>query len=166
MNVFHHLLWFINFRIYSSPFFYILTSLRLMVLISDLAMKQSWHIVIAYACENLVLAVCIFTSMSYELIYILVLHILGFSDIQNFFFKDYTMLWHRNWKRAEYVKLTFSLVQFSRSVISDSLQPHELQHTRPPCPSPTPRVHPNPCPLCWWCHPTISSSVGPFSSCP
>ena len=46
----------------------------------------------------------------------------------------------------------------------DSLQPHELQHARPPCPSPTPRVHPNPCPLSWWCHPTISSSVIPFSS--
>ena len=43
---------------------------------------------------------------------------------------------------------------------------HELQHARPPCPSPTPRVHPNPCPLCWWYHPTISSSVIPFSSCP
>ena len=57
-------------------------------------------------------------------------------------------------------------VQFSRSVVSDSLQPHEPQHTRPPCPSPTPRVHPNPCPLNQWCHPTISSSVIPFSSCP
>ena len=50
--------------------------------------------------------------------------------------------------------------------MSDSLQPHELQHTRPPCPSPTPGVNPNPCPLCRWCHPTISSSVNPFSSCP
>ena len=59
-----------------------------------------------------------------------------------------------------------SSVQFSRSVMSNSLWPHEPQHTRPPCPSPTPRVHPNPCPLCWWCHPTISSSVIPFSSCP
>ena len=49
--------------------------------------------------------------------------------------------------------------------MSDSLQPHGLQHTRPPCPSPTPGVHPNPCPLRWWCHPTISSSVVPFSSC-
>ena len=57
-------------------------------------------------------------------------------------------------------------VQFSCSVISDSLQPHEPQHARPPCPSPTPRVHPNPCPLSWWCHPAISSSVVPFSSCP
>ena len=56
--------------------------------------------------------------------------------------------------------------QFSHSVISDSLQPHEPQHIRPPCPSPTPRVHPNPCPLCRWCHPTLSSSVVPFSSCP
>ena len=60
----------------------------------------------------------------------------------------------------------FSLVQFSRSVMSDSLRPHELQHARPPCPSPTPRVHPNPYPLSRWCHPTISASVVPFSSCP
>ena len=57
-------------------------------------------------------------------------------------------------------------VQFSHSVMSDSLRPHEPQYVRPPCPSPTPRVHPNPCPLCRWCHPTISSSVVPFSSCP
>ena len=56
-------------------------------------------------------------------------------------------------------------VQFS-SVVSNSLQPHEPQHTRPPCPSPTPGVHPNPCPLSWWCHPPISSFVVPFSSCP
>ena len=47
-----------------------------------------------------------------------------------------------------------------------TLQPHEQQHARPPCPSPTPGVHPNPCPSSWWCHPTISSSVVPFSSCP
>ena len=57
-------------------------------------------------------------------------------------------------------------VQFSRSVMSDSLRPHEPQHARPPCPSSTPKVHPNPCPLSWWCHPTISSSVIPFSSFP
>jgi len=56
--------------------------------------------------------------------------------------------------------------QFSHSVVPDSLRPHELQHARPPCSSPTPRIHPNPCPLSWWCHPTISSSVIPFSSCP
>ena len=56
-------------------------------------------------------------------------------------------------------------VQFSRSVMSDSLRPHELQHTRPPCPSPTPRVHPSPCSLSQWCNPTISSFVITFSSC-
>ena len=56
-------------------------------------------------------------------------------------------------------------VQFSCSVVSDSLRPHGLQHTRPPCPSPTPGVYPNLCPLSQWCHPTISSSVIPFSSC-
>ena len=55
---------------------------------------------------------------------------------------------------------------FSRSVMSDSLRPREPQHARPPCPSPTPGVYPNPCPSSWWCHPTISSSVVPFSSCP
>ena len=57
-------------------------------------------------------------------------------------------------------------VQFSRSVVSYSLQPHELQHAKPPCPSPTPRVHSNSGPLSRWCHPAISSSVVPFSSCP
>ena len=57
-------------------------------------------------------------------------------------------------------------VQFSCSVVSDSLQPHESQHARPPCPSPTPGVYSNSCPLSRWCHPTISSSVIPFSSCP
>ena len=60
----------------------------------------------------------------------------------------------------------FSSVQFGCSVISDSLRPHELQHARPPCPSSTPGVYPNPCPLSRWCHPTILSSVVPFSCCP
>ena len=60
----------------------------------------------------------------------------------------------------------FSSVQFSCSVVSASLRPHESQHTRPPCPSQTPRVYSNSCPLSRWCHPTISSSVVPFSSCP
>ena len=60
----------------------------------------------------------------------------------------------------------FSSDQFSSSVVSHSLWPHELQRTRPPCPSPTPGVHPNPCSSSRWCHPTISSSVSPFSSCP
>ena len=60
----------------------------------------------------------------------------------------------------------FSSVQFSHSVMSNSLRPHESQHARPPCPSPTPRVYSKPCPSSWWCHSTISSSVIPFSSCP
>ena len=69
-----------------------------------------------------------------------------------------------NWK----IKITWSLqsVHFSCLVMSESLQPHELQHTRPPCSSPTPGVYSNSCPLSWWCHPTISSSVVPFSSYP
>ena len=62
--------------------------------------------------------------------------------------------------------LQFFSVQFSCSVVSDSLWPHELQHARPPCPSPTPGVHSNSCPLSWWYHPAISPSVIPFSSCP
>ena len=60
----------------------------------------------------------------------------------------------------------FISVQFSHSVVSDSLWPHESQHTRPPCPSPMPGVYPNSCPSSRWCHPAISSSVVPFSSCP
>ena len=58
------------------------------------------------------------------------------------------------------------LLLFSRSVVSDSLQPRELQHTRLPCPSPPPRVRSHSCPLSWWCHLSISFSVAPFSSCP
>ena len=56
--------------------------------------------------------------------------------------------------------------QISCSVVSNSLRPHESQHTRPPCPSPTPGVHLDSCPLSQWCHPAISSCVVPFSSCP
>ena len=75
-------------------------------------------------------------------------------------FKVYNVLiWHI------YI-LHYNSVQFSHSVVFDSLQPHEPQHARPPCPSPTLGIHPNPCLLCQWCHPTISSSVVPFSSCP
>ena len=75
-----------------------------------------------------------------------------------------------NWGGEEgnikYQVLCIYSVQFSRSVVSDSLRPHELQHSRPPCPSPTPGVHSNSRPLSRWCHPAISSSVVPFSSCP
>ena len=62
--------------------------------------------------------------------------------------------------------LAFSSVHFSRSVVSDCLRPHESQHARPPCPSPTPRVYSNSCSSSQWCHPAISSSVVPFSSYP
>ena len=60
----------------------------------------------------------------------------------------------------------YTSVQFSHPVVSDSLWPHKSKHARPPCPSPTPGVYSNSCPLSQWCHPTISSSVVPFSSCP
>ena len=63
-----------------------------------------------------------------------------------------------------FVRYQFSSVQFSPSVVSDSLRPRELQHAKPPCPTPTTRAHPNSCPLSRWCHQTFSSSV-PFSSC-
>ena len=63
------------------------------------------------------------------------------------------------------IHISISSVQFSHSVISDSLWPHGLQQARFPCPSPTPRACSNSCPSRWWCHPTISSSVVPFSSC-
>ena len=65
-----------------------------------------------------------------------------------------------------FLKMYWTSIQFSRSVMSDSLQPHGLQHGRPPCPSPAPGVHSDSCPLSRWCHPDISSSVVPFSSCP
>ena len=71
----------------------------------------------------------------------------------------YTFL-HKSWAAL------ISSAQFSHSVTSNSLWPHELQHARPPCPSPTPGVHSNSCPLSQWCYPAILSSVIPFSSCP
>ena len=69
-----------------------------------------------------------------------------------------------NYRCLPWLVLSFSSVQFSCSVMSDSLRPHGLQHARPPCPSLTPGVYSNSCPLSWWCHPTTSSSVVPFSS--
>ena len=64
------------------------------------------------------------------------------------------------------LEIKYHSVQFSRSVMSDSLQPHELQHARPPCASPSPGVHSNSGPSSQWCHPAISSSIASFSSCP
>ena len=69
-------------------------------------------------------------------------------------------------EHCQYIGNPISSVQFSRSVMSDSLRPYELQHARPPCPSQTPGVHPNPGPLNQWCLPTVSSSVVHFSFCP
>ena len=68
--------------------------------------------------------------------------------------------------KRQTVLFVFSSVQFSHSVVSDSLRPHDSQHVRPPCPSPTPGVHSNSHPSSTWCHPPISSSVVPSSSCP
>ena len=73
---------------------------------------------------------------------------------------------NRNYMEKSVLLYKKSVNQFSRSATSDSLRPHESQHARPPCPSPTPGVYSNPCLSSWWCHPTISSSVIPFSSCP
>ena len=91
-----------------------------------------------------------------------------------FYINNYT--WHRVHKYQKYKEnisisywemyFTYQSVQFSCSVMSNSSWPHELQHTRPPYPSPKPRVYSSSCPLSRWCHPTISSSVVPFSSCP
>ena len=92
--------------------------------------------------------------------------------------KTRSWLWLRSWtlycqiqtlieeSRENHRTFQFSSVQFSHSVMSDSLRPHESQHARTPCPSPTPGVHSDSCPLSQWCHLGISSSVVPFSSCP
>ena len=72
--------------------------------------------------------------------------------------------WARTWILCQGMRRSFSSVQFSHSVVSSSLPPHGLQHATPPYPSPTPGVYSNSCPLSWWCHPTISSSVIHFSS--
>ena len=78
---------------------------------------------------------------------------------------NFVTLLSKFWRR-KFQEEGFCSVQFSRSVVSDSLRPHESQHARPPCPSPTPGVYSNSCPLSRWCHQAISSSVIPFSSCP
>ena len=91
----------------------------------------------------------------------------GYSCLSNFIYRMRT-----SWLMASSQMMTYGTmsgiwcVQFSRSVMSDSSRPHESQHARPPCSSPTPGVHSNSRPLSQWCHPDISSSVAPFSSCP
>ena len=75
------------------------------------------------------------------------------------------MLQGINFQKVKIKTLKILSIQFSCSVVSDSLRPHESQHARPPCPSPAPQVYSNSCPSSQWCHPAISSSVVPFSSC-
>ena len=86
------------------------------------------------------------------------------SDLSRFLLKHQPPPPHQNLLLWELPRWTCAAL--SLSVMSSSLQPHGLQHTRPSCPSPTPGVYPNSCPLSRWCHPAISSSVVPFSSCP
>ena len=74
-------------------------------------------------------------------------------------------MWDDTCKTCDTLPGSFSSFQFSCSVVSNFLRPHGLQHTRPPCSSPTPEAYSNSSPLSWWCHPTISSSVIPFSAC-
>ena len=81
------------------------------------------------------------------------------------FTKEIFMYIIAQWCSRPHLEYYISSLQFSRSVVSDSLWPQGLQHARPPCPSPTAGVYPNSCPLSRWCHPTISSPVVPFSSC-
>ena len=88
------------------------------------------------------------------------------KKIHRFWKQSYSYQKGLNSKFGIKIPIHFSSVQFSRSVVSDSLRPHESQHTRPPCPSPPPGVHPNSCASSRWCHPAISSSVVSFSSCP
>ena len=86
-----------------------------------------------------------------------------------FFFNSYSKFILKLCKKQHllyWICRCLSSVQFSSSVVSDSLRPHESQHARPPCPSQTPEVHSDSRPSSQWCHPAISSSVGPFSSCP
>ena len=97
--------------------------------------------------------------------------ILGFNHIAgSSFFKIKTSNHEKRWNSSSPALAGKFLtsepsVEFHHSVVSDSLRPHKPQHARPLCPSPTPRVHPNPCLFSLWCHPTISSCVVPFSSC-
>ena len=110
------------------------------------------------------------------MLFFLVKHItFSLGTLQEMWFRFFSVLQHSTEAHMEnplsvlpvfLLHIQFSSAQFSRSVVSDYLWPHESQHTRPPCPSPAPGVHPNSCPLSRWCHPAISSSVVPFSSCP
>ena len=91
----------------------------------------------------------------------------GLSVYKGGILEPWTVVWRiSRLKINTYTQKYISSVQFNRSVVPDSLRPHESQHTRPHCPSPTPGVHSDSRPSSQWCHPAISSSVVPFSSCP
>ena len=98
-----------------------------------------------------------------------------YANTATFYIGDFSIhgFWHlqgragEDWNHPLQILMNqFSSIQFSCSVVSDSLRPQESQHARPPCPSPTPGVHSDSHPSSRWCHPAISSSVVPFSSCP
>ena len=118
-------------------------------------MTVKWHLIVAVVCWWLTI-LRIF-SCTYWCFFSL-----------NFINFEIILGLEKNCKNSTKLSVTLSLssVQFSCSVVSDSLWPHEAQHPRPPYPSPAPGVYPNSCPLSRWCHPTTSSSVIPFSSCP
>ena len=127
--------------------------------------------------------VCVHFSNDLRLFYLLIPSSFKKKSNANFYLlifgnislqEDFSLIPHPNPVLKDFIVLFYSLnsklinlvSSFSHSVVSDSLRPHELQHTRPPCPSSTPRVYSNPCSSSQWCHPAISSSVIPFSSCP
>ena len=117
------------------------------------------HLVTLWLHVKLVLFYLLLMDVSFSLF--IIFYLLGVKSFQGRVDADCIWL-HFNLMT---IGKTRCSVQFSRSEVSDSLRPHEPQHARPPCPSPTPRVYPNLCPSNWWCHPTMSSSAVPFSSC-
>ena len=124
----------------------------------DFAFTYSWTLITALCLRTLLFPV--YTYPLENLVIDLILDVIPLLNlIPNRYFQFSPVTW------AEHLEQINS-VQFRRSVVSDSLWPHESQHTRPPRPSPTPGVHSNSCPSSQWCHPAISSSVVPFSSCP
>ena len=121
-----------------------------------LLIREYCFICVSY--YNLPFRYCLLIFLPFLLFYLHIIVLLQFFNIFSFFPLNILFL--------KFVFILNYLVQFSHSVVSDSLWPRESQHARPPCPSPTPRVHSNSCPSSQWGHPAISSSVGPFSSCP
>ena len=114
-----------------------------------------------FSLSRLGIGLWVYTSVkTYQILYF---NYAYFIIYQLYLKKFYKLMFPTGWNLL-WVIIRKSAVQFSHSVVSNSLWPHRLQHARPPCLSPTPRVYSNSCPLSQWCHPTISSSVVPFSS--